>query len=75
MQETLETWVQPLGWEDPLEETSSILQPTPVFLSRKSHGQRSLVGCSPRGHRGARHDLATEQQQSQINSTSDKGVS
>ena len=22
-------------------------QPTPVFLSGKSHGQRSLVGCSP----------------------------
>ena len=21
--------------------------PTPVFLSRESHGQRSLVGCSP----------------------------
>ena len=24
-------------------------QPTPVLLPRKSHGQRSLVGCSPRG--------------------------
>ena len=24
-------------------------QPTPVFLPGKSHGQRSLVGCSPRG--------------------------
>ena len=24
-------------------------QPTPVFLPRESHGQRSLVGCSPRG--------------------------
>ena len=23
--------------------------PTPVLLPRKSHGQRSLVGCSPRG--------------------------
>jgi len=23
----------------------------PVFLSRKSHGQRSLVGCSPQGHK------------------------
>ena len=23
-------------------------QPTPVFLSGESHGQRSLVGCSPR---------------------------
>ena len=24
-------------------------QPTPVLLPGKSHGQRSLVGCSPRG--------------------------
>ena len=27
-------------------------QPTPVFLLRKSHGQRSLVGCSPQGCKG-----------------------
>ena len=26
-------------------------QPTPVLLPGKSHGQRSLVGCSPRGHK------------------------
>ena len=26
-------------------------QPTPVFLPGKSHGQRNLVGCSPRGHK------------------------
>ena len=26
-------------------------QPTPVFLPGESHGQRSLVGCSPRGHK------------------------
>ena len=25
--------------------------PTPVLLPRKSHGQRSLVGCSPWGHK------------------------
>ena len=25
--------------------------PTPVLLPRKSHGWRSLVGCSPRGHK------------------------
>ena len=30
-------------------------QPTPVFLPRKFHGQRSLVGYSPWGHR-VRHD-------------------
>ena len=26
-------------------------QPAPVFLPGKSHGQRSLAGCSPWGHR------------------------
>ena len=39
-----ETWVRPLGWEDPLEEG---MAPTPVFLPRESHGWRSLVGYSP----------------------------
>ena len=43
---TRETRVQSLGWEDPLEKE---WQPTPVFLSGKSHGQRSLVGYSPWG--------------------------
>ena len=43
-----ETWVRSLGWEDPLEKE---MQPTPVSLPGKSHGQRSLVGCSPRGHK------------------------
>ena len=26
-------------------------QPTPVILPEKFHGQRSLVGCSPWGHK------------------------
>ena len=26
-------------------------QPTPVFLLDESHGQRSLVGYSPQGHK------------------------
>ena len=26
-------------------------KPTPVFLSQKSHGQRSLAGYSPCGHK------------------------
>ena len=33
-------------------------QPAPVFLPGQSHGLRSLVGCSPRGHR-VRHDWVT----------------
>ena len=28
-------------------------QPTPVFLPGESHGQRSLVGYSPWGHKGS----------------------
>ena len=35
--------------------------PTPVFLPGGSHGQRSLVGCSPGGgHKIAEHGWATE---------------
>ena len=34
-------------------------QPTPVFLPGKSHGQRSLVGFSPRGLKES--DIASEQ--------------
>ena len=35
--------VQSLGWEDLLEEE---MQPTPVFLPGKSHGQRRLADYS-----------------------------
>ena len=35
-----------MGWEDSLEEA---WQPTPVFLPGESHGQRSLIVCSPYG--------------------------
>ena len=33
--------------------------PTPVLLPGKSHGWRSLVGCSPWGSLRVRHDWAT----------------
>ena len=39
-------------------------QPSPVFWPGKSHGQRSLVGYSPRGHKRVSHDLATNSQYS-----------
>ena len=26
-------------------------QPSPIFLPKKSHGQRSLAGYSPKGHK------------------------
>ena len=41
-----ETWVWSLGREDPLEWLL-----TPVFLPGEFHGQRSLVGYSPWGHK------------------------
>ena len=48
MQETEETrvpsWVGQIPW-------SSAWQPTPVSLPGESHGQRSLVGYSPRGRK------------------------
>ena len=38
--------IRSLGREDPLENLLE-WQPTPVFLPRKFHGQRSLAGYSP----------------------------
>ena len=39
------TQVQPLGWEDPLENGMA----TPVFFPGESHGQSSLADYSPWG--------------------------
>ena len=49
-----ETQVQSLGREDPFEKEMAT---TLVFLPEKSHGQKSLVGYSPWGHR-VRYNLA-----------------
>ena len=43
-----ETWVRPLSWEDPLEKEMATHA---VSLPGKSHGQRSLEGSSPWGHK------------------------
>ena len=43
-----ETQVRSLCREDALEKE---WQPTPVSLPGKFRGQRSLAGCSPRGHK------------------------
>ena len=48
------------GWEDPRRRE---WQPTPEFLPGEYHGQRSLVGYSPLGHKRVRHDLVTKKQQ------------
>ena len=45
MQENL---VQFLGWEDPLEKE---WPPTPIFWPGEFHGQRSLAGYNPWGHK------------------------
>ena len=52
-----ETRVQSLDWEDAWR---SKWQPTPVYLLRKSHGQRSLAGYSPWGCKRVGHYLATK---------------
>ena len=49
-----------LGEKDPLEKER---QPTPIFLPRKSNGQRSLEGHSPWDCKRVRYDLVTEEQQ------------
>ena len=41
----LDPWVGKVPWRRPWH-------PTPVSLPRESHGQRSLAGYSPRGHKG-----------------------
>ena len=43
-----ETQVQSLGWEDPLKEEVTIHS---EFLPGEYHGQKSLVGYSPWGHK------------------------
>ena len=37
------TWIQSLGWEDPLEENMATHS---SILARRKNGQRSLAGCS-----------------------------
>ena len=43
-----ETWVQPLSWKDPLEKGMATHS---SILAWRIHGQRSLVGYSPQGHK------------------------
>ena len=43
-----ETWVLSLGWEDPLEEEMTTHC---SILAGEFHGQRSLAGYSPQGHK------------------------
>ena len=51
IQKTVRSWVRKIPWR-------KTWRPTPVFLPGESHGQRSLAGYSPWGHR---ESDATEQ--------------
>ena len=44
-----ETWVQSLGWEDPLEKENALHSSILAWkeYGQKSHGKRSLAGYSP----------------------------
>ena len=54
-------WVRKIPW-------TKKWQPTPVFLSGKSHSQGSLVGyIQSMGSQRVRHNLVTEQQQRKYN--------
>ena len=60
MRSGLDPWVRKISWRRKW-------QPTPVFLPGESHGQKSLVGCSPQSHdeldmtKGTQHTLARGQ--------------
>ena len=53
-----ETWVQTLGWEDPLEKKMATHS---SILAWEIHGQKSLVGYSPQGRKTIGHDLEIKQ--------------
>ena len=55
-------WFCCLGQVDPWRRKWQL---TPVFLPEKSHGQRSLVGCSLWDCKRIGHNLVTKQQQQQ----------
>ena len=48
MQETQETQVWSLGWENPLEEEMATSE---YSCREKSHGQSSLIGHNSKGHK------------------------
>ena len=52
-----EMQVRSLGQEDPLEEGKADSN----ILPGESHGQRSLVGCSPWGHKESDTTVVTKQ--------------
>ena len=62
-------WVWTLGWEDPWRRAWQL---TPVFLPRKSHGQRRLTDYSPCGHKELATAEATEHTRTHTHLTKSK---
>ena len=60
MQEMKDSWVRPLGWEDPLEEEMATHS---SILPGKSHGQRKPGGLQSMRLQKVGHSLSTEQKQ------------
>ena len=60
-------WVWKIPW-------SRKWHPTPVFLPGKSHGQRSLVGYSPWGHKRVGHNLVTKTIQQHMDANWSEGL-
>ena len=52
-------WVGKIPWR-------RASQPTPVFVPGEPHGQRSLVGYSPWGHKESDTTLPTKEQQQKM---------
>ena len=46
-----ETWVQSLGWEDPLEKRMATHLVATVYLPGETHGQKILEDYSPWDHK------------------------
>ena len=66
--------VPSLGWADPLEESMTTHS---SILPGESHGQRSLAGCSPWGHKESdtTEGLSTAHELRRMNSTQVKSRS
>ena len=57
--ESLVIWGFPGGASGKESACRRAWQPTPVFLPGESHGQRSLVDCSPQGRKESDTSEAT----------------
>ena len=60
MQETQETWIQSLGWEDPLKEGMATQS---SILAWRTPWTEEPVGLQSMGSQRVGHDLVTKQRQ------------